>query len=319
MGESHRSVLVVGAGVSGLTTAITLAEAGLAVEVHTVVPPAETTSAAAGASWGPYQVTHKLTSLWSEATLERLRELATDRSTGVRLVTGIDATREPLEPPSWAQKLDSFRQCRPNELPEGYIAGWWYRTAVIDMPVYLRYLASRLSEFDVGIKLERVGSLRLASKDRIVVNCSGVAARDLCDDRSVVPTKGQLVVAKNPGITKFFQDCADKDEELVYILPHGDHVVLGGSAAKGAFDLEPDARVAQAIIERCARVEPRLNGARVLEHRVGVRPSRTEVRLEREGNIIHNYGHGGAGLTLSWGCAATVLELVKELGVSHRV
>jgi len=54
---------------------------------------------------------------------------------------------------------------------------------------------------------------------------------------------------------------------------------------------------------------------RVLAARVGLRPfRRSGVRLERDqlpdGRIvIHNYGHGGSGFTLSWGCAREVVDL----------
>ena len=48
-------------------------------------------------------------------------------------------------------------------------------------------------------------------------------------------------------------------------------------------------------------------------HRVGLRPVRPSVRLEAEGRVIHCYGHGGAGVTLSWGCADEVTQLVAEL------
>ena len=36
----------------------------------------------------------------------------------------------------------------------------------------------------------------------------------------------------------------------------------------------------------------------------------SEVRVEREGHVVHCYGHGGAGVTLSWGCADEVVELL---------
>jgi D-amino-acid oxidase len=58
----------------------------------------------------------------------------------------------------------------------------------------------------------------------------------------------------------------------------------------------------------------------VLEHRKGVRPRRTGVRLELDVGpgpaIIHNYGHGGAGITLSWGCAEEVGRLAATVAMS---
>jgi D-amino-acid oxidase len=51
--------------------------------------------------------------------------------------------------------------------------------------------------------------------------------------------------------------------------------------------------------------------------RVGLRPARPAVRLETEGTpggvIVHCYGHGGAGVTLSWGCAEEVADVVARL------
>ncbi|HEY2792992.1 MAG TPA: FAD-dependent oxidoreductase, partial [Micromonosporaceae bacterium] len=68
---------------------------------------------------------------------------------------------------------------------------------------------------------------------------------------------------------------------------------------------------AAGIVARCAAIDPRLASARVLEHRVGLRPSRPSVRLEAVAQngrtVIHNYGHGGSGVTLSWGCADDVV------------
>lgn len=54
---------------------------------------------------------------------------------------------------------------------------------------------------------------------------------------------------------------------------------------------------------------------------VGLRPGRTEVRIEAEKiciegktlNVVHNYGHGGAGVTLCFGCAVDASNLVKQM------
>jgi D-amino-acid oxidase len=87
----------------------------------------------------------------------------------------------------------------------------------------------------------------------------------------------------------------------------------GDLTAPHDWNLQPDLELALAIIARCAEVEPRLREAPVIGHRVGLRPTRPEIRVEavRLPNtlLIHNYGHGGAGVTLSWGCAAEITTL----------
>jgi D-amino-acid oxidase len=103
----------------------------------------------------------------------------------------------------------------------------------------------------------------------------------------------------------------------VYLFPHEDTVVLGGTEVAGDWNTEPVPAVAERILRDCAAVEPRLNGARVLGHRAGLRPFRPQVRLEAEppGDgplVVHNYGHGGAGITLSWGCAAEAAALAGQ-------
>jgi D-amino-acid oxidase len=122
--------------------------------------------------------------------------------------------------------------------------------------------------------------------------------------------RGQVVVVENPGLREFFAEEPGSATELRYVLPHRDTVVLGGTAEPDRTDLAPRPEVARRILARCTEVVPALAGARVVAHRVGLRPVRDQVRLEEEardgGRVIHNYGHGGGGVTLSWGCAREV-------------
>jgi D-amino-acid oxidase len=311
-------VLVIGAGVSGLTTAVCLTEAGLRVLVRTRHPPAETTSCAAGAIWGPYFTTDDRVPLWSESTRMVLDRLAGIRDTGVRLVAGVEAGRVATAPPEWATTLAGFRRCAPQELPEGFATGWRYTAPVVDMPAYLDYLVQRLREAGGRIEVRAVASLAEAvAAAPIVVNCTGFGARQLVPDWDVTPNRGQVVVADNPGISEFFIE-HDESPAPTYYLPHGqDRIVLGGSAEHGRSDLAPDRAVSAAIVRRCAAVEPSLARATVREHRVGLRPARARIRLERtplgRRHVIHNYGHGGSGVTISWGCAREVLRLIGEL------
>ncbi|MEZ5194026.1 MAG: FAD-dependent oxidoreductase [Nocardioides sp.] len=99
-------------------------------------------------------------------------------------------------------------------------------------------------------------------------------------------------------------------------------MIVGGTEQRGAWEPQPDPATADAIMARALRLVPELGGARVIGHRVGLRPARPSVRLERESrssrDVVHCYGHGGSGLTLSWGCAGEVAELVAELMTGSR-
>jgi D-amino-acid oxidase len=312
------NVLIIGAGVSGLTTAVCLAEAGMAVRVLTKQPPSETTSAMAGASWGPYMVTDSRILQWSTVTLAALERIAVEEpDSGVRLTPGLEVSIELTEPPDWARQVRGYRPCHPGERPqpERYTTGWVYTIPLVDMPRYLRYLERRLNAAGTVIELVTVHSFaEVADLAPVVVNCAGLGARELADDGDLYPIRGQILVVENPGIDRFFQD--DAEGELTYFLPHGDHVVLGGSAVTGSEDLAVDEEATAAIIKRCAEIEPLLRNAKVIKPRVGLRPTRPRVRVEREEadgyTLIHNYGHGGGGLTLSWGCARDVLALVDQ-------
>lgn len=312
-------VTVIGAGVSGLTTAVVLAEAGLRVQVIAEEIPGRT-SLAAGAMWGPYLVDPKdKVDQWSRHSLEVFRQLATDPATGVRITSGIEASRHADAPPDWATTLPGFQPCEPGALPPGFTTGYRFQVPLIDMPAYLDYLQTRLLSAGATLTQATVTDLDDPALGPTVVNCTGLGARQLAADPDLHPIRGQHVVVTNPGIADFFSEDTGTSPDLLCIYPHGDTVVLGGTAITNRGDVAPDPQAAEAILNRCAAVEPRLARARVLAHRVGARPTRSAVRVEADHRpddrtILHNYGHGGAGVTLSWGCAYEIEALIRSQG-----
>jgi D-amino-acid oxidase len=313
-------VLVIGAGVCGLTTGICLAEAGLAVTIRAAVRPERTTSVAAGAVWGLVRVgpPHRVLD-WGRTGLEVLSKLAAEPGTGVRMASGKEVSRSPLAPHYWTELLPGLRMCETSELPDGFSSGWHYTAPVATMPVYLDYLRARFERAGGRLEVAPVRSLAgLAGTAPVVVNCSGVHAHDLVPDPAVVPVRGQVVIAVNPGLEEFFINRDEEPPWITYMFPHGDTVLLGGTNEEGNWDQEPRPFIAERIMAHCAAIDPRLRGLTILGHRVGLRPYRPEVRLESEplGSSVlwHNYGHGGAGISLSWGCAAVITGSVLSGG-----
>ncbi|GAA3854912.1 FAD-dependent oxidoreductase [Streptomyces sedi] len=314
---ARAEVLVVGGGVSGLTTAVVLAEAGRPVRLVSDRAPEHTTSAVAGALWEPYLAEpRERVADWAFATLPTLTELACrPAETGVRMVEGVKAQRtaEPV-PPWWLPRLpDALRPLRPDELPRGYRSGYAATRPLLDMPAYLAYLERRLVAAGGRIERRRLASLAEAGAP-LVVNCSGLGARELVPDERVRPVQGQLVVVENPGVERWLVAEPSDGEENVYLFPQPFGLVLGGTALRDRWETEPDPELAARVVARCAEIHPEIAAARVLGHRVGLRPARPAVRLEAErahgGLVVHNYGHGGCGVTVSWACAREAAGLL---------
>ncbi|MFF7858440.1 FAD-dependent oxidoreductase [Streptomyces sp. NPDC007904] len=306
-------VLVIGGGVVGLTTAVVLAERGARVRLWTRDPVGRTTSAVAGALWWPYRIAPPASArAWALRSLDVYEELAVrPGTTGVRMVEGVLGETALDEVGAWATaRLPGLRPATAGEYPAG--PGLWARLPLVDMPAHLPWLRERFLAAGGVVETRTVTDLARAGAP-VVVNCAGLGARELVPDPSVRPVRGQLVVVENPGVATWMVSTG-ADGEMAYFFPQPGRLVLGGTAEEDAWSLEPDPAVAAAIVRRCAALRPEIAGARVLEHRVGLRPARDTVRLEREplpdGRLlVHNYGHGGAGVTVAWGCAQRAAEL----------
>lgn len=309
-------VTVVGAGISGLTSALALLGAGHAVRVLAAAPSLDTTSALAAAVWFPTHVGPPDQVLrWGAATLRVLAAQAAAGVPGVRVCESLALYREPPGSPDWAAAVGGVRAARPDELPPGYRHGLRFAVPLAEMPAYLPWLVERVAAGGGRFELRRLESLAdLAGEAGVdaVVNCSGLAARELVPDPAVHPVRGRILRVANPGLTMSVRDERHPGGRA-YVHPRARDCVLGGTLEAGEWDTSVDPAAGAAILARCTELVPALRGAAVLEQVVGLRPGRATVRLAADPRIphlIHNYGHGGAGITLSWGCAEEVAELV---------
>jgi D-amino-acid oxidase len=309
-------VIVVGCGVIGLTAAVRMRESGLDVRVVAAALPLDTTSSVAAALWLPYKAYPEDRVLsWGRRSFEVFEDLARVPESGVHMREGVELWRDPAPHPWWASAVPTVRRCAQDELPPGYRDGYSFIAPVAEMPVYLGYLLDRFIDAGGHVERRRVSSLEELVDGRVVVNCTGLGARELVGDTSVEPIRGQILRVRNPGLERFVLD-EENPEGITYIIPRSEDCILGGTAEEGEWDTEPDLEIASGIMRRCEALEPRLAGTEILEHKVGLRPGRPEIRLEREDADhgpprVHNYGHGGSGITLSWGCAEETLRLVR--------
>jgi len=325
-------VTVLGAGIVGLSSALALVTRARRPPAVTVVADrflTETTSAGSGGFWMPYALNDTPAAdieRWGSASFERFAELHRSPdvdAAGVSLVEVRGVGDDP--PPSWAGSVPNYRALSARDLAlmglGEHSAGFAYTSFVADQERHLRWLTERCREHGVEFERRRVGSLAELSGvagGGVVVNCSGLGARDLFGDRDVVPIRGQTVRVDAPWVTGVWQ----ADGGATYVIPQRDSVVLGGTRQVGeALEASRDADVAD-VLERTSRLLPGLARAPVLRAWAGLRPGRSRVRVAAESvpvpgapalRVAHNYGHGGAGVTLAWGCAMDVLEMFEGM------
>ena len=165
----------------------------------------------------------------------------------------------------------------------------------------------------------KVESLSELSGYDIVINCTGLGARELVGDESLFPVQGQLVVVKAPWVKTMHHNREHDLSNIAYVLPCKDVVLLGGTSEPFNWSTTPDPKTAEAIYEKCLELVLELKGAEVIGGWACLRPIQYRVRLKLETHpnspmVIHNYGHGGHGIILSWGCALDTVECLQKRG-----
>ncbi len=317
---NRRDITILGAGISGLSCGIRLAEAGFRPQIIARELPPQTTARAAAAIWyifaaEPVERTHP----WALSTLRefyRLIDRGEGAECGLTLCRLLEVFTTPKADPWYAPHIRHYRRATAAEIPTGYVDAHHIELPLIHPARYMPHLLARFRALGGKISQRAIHSLaEIAEPGRLLVNCSGVWARHLAADERVYPLRGQTVVIAPLPVTNLLDE-SDIDR-ITHIFHRGEDVILGGLAEADRWDTQPDPAQSAAILARARAFAPQLREAKIITEQVGLRPGRHEIRLEREerrdgGAIIHNYGHGGAGFTLSWGCAAEVVALAEE-------
>lgn len=216
------------------------------------------------------------------------------------MVAGTEVLQAPDPRPWWGDAVSDLAPA----VVTGFAAARTFTAPVIEMPTYLRWLHVRVET--LGGTVTRLNLSALPEPGHAVVNASGIGSRLLAGDGTVAPVRGQVVYVEQTGVERWWLDGSGP----TYVVPRSRDVVVGGTEEVGEWSRTPSAETAREILERAEALVPGISKGRVLRHKVGLRPHRQAVRLERVGSVVHCYGQGGAGVTLSWGCADEVVSLL---------
>jgi D-amino-acid oxidase len=313
-----KSVAIVGAGVSGLTCGVVFAERGFRTSIFAEQIGTHTTSGAAAALWFPYDAEPaKKVIPWALATYQVLVDLSKDSESGVSMIELRQFCRTgKIQIPDWAQPYVIPSEVGGSLDISVFESDFALRVPLMDTTIYLDYLANRFQKaggaIQEKVRLEKVDDVD--PKFDLVINCAGIGARELVRDVDLEPHRGQVAIV--PKIDNLNSAIVCDDAPLMYAVPRTNDCVFGGTN-EVSDNLAPDPATTDSIVTECSRLL-RIKKPRVLRERVGLRPFRKSgVRLEKEKlsdgrTVIHNYGHGGSGLTLSWGCARNVLHLCSS-------
>ncbi|OWA53166.1 D-aspartate oxidase [Hypsibius exemplaris] len=218
--------------------------------------------------------------------------------------------------------VKNYRRLTDSELSK-FSGGPWrcgaFKTTLITEPrIMMVQLNKQFLANNGSFLRQKLDSLAdLVGQFDVVVNCSGLGARTLVGDKSVYPIRGQVARLNAPWLKHFYHV-----EHDIYMLPNRDAVVVGGCRQENNWSTELCDADREHFLKKNAELFPSIKRAPIVREWVGLRPGRPTVRLELEemqfpGDkvlpVIHNYGHGGNGITLSWGCGRHVARIVQQL------
>ncbi|XP_028251961.1 D-aspartate oxidase isoform X2 [Parambassis ranga] len=322
-------VAVVGAGVIGFSTAVCIAEVLPSCSVTLLAErfsPDTTSDGAAGILFAAEfpDIPLERQRRWFKDSFDHLLAIAQSEhspeagvflSTGWQIFKDVPANKKPF----WSDLVIGFRQMADEELKRfpDHKFGQVFTTIKCECSSYLPWLKKRFMKAGGQVEQKRINSLQeLSSSFDIIVNCSGLGSKTLVGDPHVYPVRGQVLKLEAPWLQHFTRDSDGK----TYIYPGIHSVTVGGTRQEGDWRLQVDEGDTKSILERCSALEPSLRKAKVLSKWVGLRPSRRNPRVEREAvqlngrqvAVVHNYGHGGWGVTLAWGTALDAVGLVRQ-------
>jgi D-amino-acid oxidase len=272
LAHSARRAAVIGCGVTGLCAARQLQRRGFDVTIYAKAVPPHTTSNMSLAHWSPVSrvvaVTGR-TPQWDEqfrAAVEiayRELQLLAGRDYGI---TWIDRYRPMEEPPP--ERVESENALLPSHLqerhetlgpgehpfPTPYAARDTHMK--YNPSIYLDRLVRDVRTFGGRIVIREFTTRRdlMSLTENLIVNCSGLGSRELFEDETLIPVKGQLtLLVPQPEVTYEtgggLSSTSGAAGVGLHMTPRNDAIALGGTAEFGEWSLEPNEESRRAVVE----------------------------------------------------------------------
>jgi len=328
LGVNTSPIIILGAGINGLSVALELiAHRYSNICILSSHFPPFTTSDGAGGLWFPYKASPMERVLsWSMTTKRILLSLLKYEGAPITLAPGYwyEAGTPTEGGPWWKEIVDDFKVLPDNEVPSIADYGFSCAVPVIETYKYLQWMLRCAVSGGCKLIKAKVSSINdtiQTYKPHAIINCLGLSSGELFNDKQVYPIRGVLVKVQplHPVEQPNKWIVFDSDPlGTTYIIPRNDVIIMGGTGDAHVWDTTPSDAALQKIKSRTLQLVPSLKNTTVVAEWSGLRPYRTEVRLEIDSSLsdnvllIHNYGHGGSGWTTHWGCALEVIKLLQS-------
>ncbi|KAK4876751.1 hypothetical protein RN001_009257 [Aquatica leii] len=333
---SDLNIAVIGAGAIGLTTALEVQKEFRNARVTVLAEKfnTDTTSFVAAGLFRPGTSfcgpTETITRKWINDSYHHWNDLNVTAEASLAGVTELSGYMFSKISPDIVRNsyleglLPIYRAATEEELSlcnGGWKYGSFFSTLLIECGLYLPWAANKFLGGNGTIETKKLSSLsELAGKYDAVINCTGLGAKYLCNDFKLVPIRGQVLKVHAPWCKTFFY--AEFD---TYIIPGFNSVTLGGCRQYDSFNLDICKYDYLSIQERCESLLPSIKSSPLIGQRVGLRPHRDPVRVEKEIvatptdklKVVHNYGHGGYGVTTAPGTSKHAVELLREILIGN--
>lgn len=307
-------ITIVGAGISGLATAYILAKQKHTIKIIAKNFTPDITSNRAAAFWFPYHIRNDARGIhWCKHSYEVYKGFSENSSCGITMQKLLKVVRQGVEEAemTWFSFMPegSYRVLKTYEIPRGFAKAYDILVPLIETQIFLPWLMNELQLMHVAIEEKEIQAFDEITDAEAIINCSALGARQLCDDKELIPVRGQVALLAPKHNLSIFLD----NELPLYIVPRKDAIIIGGTYETGIEDAVTEATTIDKLLENAFNVFPELKNQEIIGSWAGLRPYRPLVRVEKEGTIIHNYGHGGSGFTLAWGCAEEVGSLIEKI------